>query len=101
MILFSRPPRLVRTSACAGDDQFMTISKDVFANPEPLRKNLKLLRFVVGEEDVLYEADKRLAERLSTLGVKLTFTAVPGMHEYKVWRRGLYDVAPELFRGVD
>jgi len=55
----------------------------------------------VGEEDVLYEADKRLAERLSTLGVKLTFTAVPGMHEYKVWRRGLYDVAPELFRGVD
>ena len=85
----------------AGDDQFMTVSKDVFADPAPLKKNLKLLHFVVGQEDVLYEADKRLADRLSVLGVKLTFTAVPGMHEYKVWRRGLYEIAPELFRGVD
>ncbi len=85
----------------AGDDQFMTVSKDVFANPEPLKTKLKLLHFVVGQEDVLYEADKRLADRLSALGVKLSFTAVPGMHEYKVWRRGLYEVAPELFRGVD
>ena len=84
----------------AGDDQFMDISKDVFANVEPLKKNLKLLHFVVGEEDVLYEADKRLADRLSSLGVKLTFTALPGMHEYKVWRRGLWEVGPELFRGV-
>ena len=84
----------------AGDDQFMEISKDVFANVEPLKKNLKLLHFVVGEEDVLYEADKRLADRLSSLGVKLTFTALPGMHEYKVWRRGLWEVGPELFRGV-
>jgi enterochelin esterase-like enzyme len=82
----------------AGDDQFMDISKDVFANVEPLKKNLKLLHFVVGQEDVLYEADKRLADRLSSLGVKLTFTPVPGMHEYKVWRRGLHEVAQELFR---
>lgn len=52
----------------AGDDQFMTISKDVFADPAPLKKNLKLLHFVVGQEDVLYEADKRLADRLSALG---------------------------------
>ena len=55
---------------------------------------------VVGQEDVLYEADKRLADKLSSLGVKLTFTPVPGMHEYKVWRKGLHDVAPELFVGV-
>ena len=85
----------------AGDDQFMDISKDIFANPEALKKNLKLLHFVVGQEDVLYEADKRLADRLSSLGVKLSFSPVPGMHEYKVWRRGLHDVAPELFRGVN
>jgi len=85
----------------AGDDQFMTISQDVFANPAPLKQNLKLLHFVVGDEDVLYEADKRLADKLSSLGVKLSFTPEPGMHEYKVWRKGLYDVAPELFRGVN
>jgi enterochelin esterase family protein len=84
----------------AGDDQFMDISKDVFANPAPLKTKLRLLHFVVGQEDVLYEADKRLADKLSSLGVKLTFTPVPGMHEYKVWRRGLYEVAPELFQGV-
>ena len=85
----------------AGDDQFMEISKDVFANVEPLKKNLKLLHFVVGEQDVLHEADKRLADRLSSLGVRLTFTPLPGMHEYKVWRRGLWEVGPELFRGVN
>ncbi|HEU0095719.1 MAG TPA: alpha/beta hydrolase-fold protein [Rhizomicrobium sp.] len=84
----------------AGDDQFMDISKDVFANVEPLKKNLRLLHFVVGNQDVLHEADKRLADRLTSLGVKLTFEGVPGMHEYKVWRRGLHDVAPLLFRGV-
>jgi len=82
----------------AGDDQFMDISKDIFANPAPLKANLKLLHFVVGNEDVLHEADKRLADRLTALGVKLTFTGVPGMHEYKVWRRGLWEVGPELFR---
>lgn len=82
----------------AGDDQFMDISKDIFANPEPLKKNLKLLHFVVGNEDVLHEADKRLADKLTALGVKLTFSGVPGMHEYKVWRRGLWEVGPELFR---
>jgi enterochelin esterase family protein len=84
----------------AGDDQFMDISKDVFANVEPLKKNLRMLHFVVGNEDVLHEADKRLAGRLQSLGVKLTFEDVPGMHEYKVWRHGLHDVAPLLFRGV-
>jgi enterochelin esterase-like enzyme len=82
----------------AGDAQFMDISKDVFANVEPLKTNLKLLHFVVGDQDVLYEADKQLADKLSSLGVTLTFTPVPGMHEYKVWRRGLHEVAPELFR---
>ncbi len=81
-----------------GDDQFMEISKDIFANPEPLKKNLKLLHFLVGREDVLYQPDKRLAEKLQSLGVKLTFQALPGMHEYKVWRRGLYETAPLLFR---
>lgn len=81
-----------------GDDQFMKISQDIFANPEPLKKNLKLLHFLVGREDVLYEPDKRLAEKLQSLGVKLTFQALPGMHEYKVWRRGLYESAPLLFR---
>ena len=85
----------------AGDDQFMAVSKDVFADVSPLKRNLKLLHFVVGDQDVLHEADKRLADRLASLGVKLTFTTEPGMHEYKVWRKGLWDVAPELFRGVN
>jgi len=81
-----------------GDDQFVEISRDVYEHPEALKKNLKLLYFVVGEQDVLREADKRLADRLQAQGVKLTFQAVPGMHEYKVWRQGLYDVVPLLFQ---
>ena len=52
---------------------------------------------MVGDQDVLHEADKRLAELLRTRGVKLTFQTVPGMHEYKVWRQGLRYAAPLLF----
>ena len=80
-----------------GDDQFVEISRDVYEHPEALKKNLRLLHFVVGDEDVLHEADRRLAALLTAHGVKLTFQAVPGMHEYKVWRLGLRDVAPLLF----
>jgi enterochelin esterase-like enzyme len=80
-----------------GDDQFVEISRDVYEHPEALNKNLRLLHFVVGDQDVLHQADKRLADLLTAHGVRLTFQAVPGMHEYKVWRRGLYDVAPLLF----
>jgi len=80
-----------------GDDQFVAISRDVTEHPEALKKNLKLLHFVVGDQDVLHEADKRLADLLAAHGVKLTFQTVPGMHEYKVWRQGLHDAAPLLF----
>jgi hypothetical protein len=67
-----------------GGGQFVAISRDVTEYPEVLKKNLKLLHFVVGDQDVLHEADKRLADLLRTRGVKLTFQTVPGMHEYKV-----------------
>jgi len=80
-----------------GDDQFVEVSRDVYEHPEALNKNLRLLHFVVGDQDVLHQADKRLADLLTAHGVRLTFQAVPGMHEYKVWRQGLYDVAPRLF----
>jgi enterochelin esterase family protein len=83
-----------------GDDQFVQISRDVYEHPERLKKNLKLLHFVVGGEDVLHEADKRLADLLAAHGVKLTFQTVPGMHEYKVWRQGLHDAAPLLFQAA-
>ena len=80
-----------------GDDQFVEISRDVYEHPDKLKRNLSLLCFVVGDQDVLHEADKRLADLLTAHGVKLTFLTEPGMHEYKVWRKGLYDVAPLLF----
>lgn len=83
-----------------GDDQFVEVSRDVVEHPEALKKNLKLLHFVVGDQDGLHEADKRLAASLTAHGVKLTFQPVPGMHEYKVWRQGLHDTAPLLFRSV-
>ena len=81
-----------------GDDQFVEISQDVYDHPEALKRSLKLLHFVVGDQDVLHEADQRLAKLLTAHGVKLTFQAVPGMHEYKVWRQGLRDTAPLLFQ---
>jgi enterochelin esterase family protein len=81
-----------------GDDQFVQISRDVYEHPDALKKNPKLLHFVVGGQDVLHEADKRLADLLTAQGVKLTFQTVPGMHEYKVWRQGLHDAAPLLFQ---
>jgi enterochelin esterase-like enzyme len=81
-----------------GDGQFVEITRDVADHPDALKRNLKMLHFVVGEQDVLQEADNRLASLLNAHGIKATFQAVPGMHEYKVWRRGLHDTAPLLFK---
>jgi enterochelin esterase family protein len=81
-----------------GDDQFIGPMKDVYENPGPVKRNLKLLYVTVGAEDVLYEADRRLVERLRAGGVNLTFVPIPGRHQYSVWRRGLRDLAPLLFR---
>ena len=80
-----------------GDDQLSKVLEDVYQHPEPLKKNLKLIYFVAGREDVLHEANWRVADRLRQVGVSVGFEDVPGMHEFRVWRRGLYDLAPLLF----
>lgn len=81
-----------------GDDQLLVALKDVTDNPAPLRKNLKLLYFSVGVDDVLYEPNVRLVNRLRDAGVAASITGVPGRHQRTVWRRALYDVAPKLFK---
>jgi enterochelin esterase-like enzyme len=78
-------------------DQFMGVLADVFASPEPLKKNLRLLWFIVGADDPLKAANEKTANALREKGVTVSFKTTPGVHEWKVWRQGLYEVAPLLF----
>ena len=80
-----------------GDEQFAEMLKDVYPNTQSLNQ-LKLLYITVGDEDVLYEASKRVADRLQARGVKLSFVPVPGRHQMSVWRRGFYDLAQIIFK---
>jgi enterochelin esterase-like enzyme len=71
--------------------------KEVAANPKKVNDQLKLLWVGCGTDDSLFAADQAFSEFLKTHGVKHTFRATEGAHTWQVWRRYLYEVAPQLF----
>ena len=72
-------------------------SHSVAGNPMRFESGGVRLRTDSAWRTAMPAGKRRLAALLTAHGVKLTFQAVPGMHEYKVWRQGLHDVAPRLF----
>jgi enterochelin esterase-like enzyme len=71
--------------------------KEVAENPKKVNDQLKLLWVGCGTADSLFAADQAFSEFLKTSGVKHTFRATEGAHTWQVWRRYLYEVAPQLF----
>ena len=71
--------------------------KEVAANPKKVNDQLKLLWVGCGTDDSLFPADQAFSEFLKTSGVKHTFRRTEGAHTWQVWRRYLYEVAPQLF----
>jgi len=70
----------------------------ILTNPEKYNDALNLLYISIGEQDPSYDYTVRSVEAFREAGVDLEYTSYPGVHEWKVWRKALYDFAPRLFQ---
>lgn len=65
---------------------------------EEINKELDLFWIGYGQQDGGYERGKALHESLKAAGVNHVWVEGPGAHEWQVWRKHLYDIAPRLFQ---
>lgn len=70
-------------------------------NPEEAKKKLKLLFLSCGDEDRLITFSKRTHDYLFENNVPHVFYIEPGVHDFKVWKNGLYMFSQFLFKPVD
>ena len=62
-------------------------------------KSNKLLYFTMGgKEDHAYDNNMESMKLFDAAGIKYQYSESPGGHNYMVWRKNLYDLAPLLFR---
>ncbi|MCF0064546.1 alpha/beta hydrolase-fold protein [Dyadobacter chenwenxiniae] len=74
---------------------------ELMPNPEEAKKKLKLLFISCGDEDRLITFSKRTHDYLFENNVPHIFYIEPGVHDFKVWKNGLYMFSQFLFKPVD
>ncbi len=67
-------------------------------DPEAAKKQLKLLWLSCGASDGLLSFSKRTHEYLEAKGVPHVYYIEPGVHDFKVWKDGLYMFAQLIFK---
>jgi len=72
---------------------------DVLKDSARLNKSLHMLRISCGSDDTLFAANQQFAKLLADHGVKNTFLVESGAHWFRVWRKDLFEIAPQLFNG--
>ena len=65
------------------------------------RKQLKLLFISCGASDNLLSFSKRMHDYLAAKEVPHIYFIEPGVHDFKVWKNGLYMFSQMLFKPVD
>ncbi|TRX28858.1 esterase [Flavobacterium franklandianum] len=70
-------------------------------NPEEAKKKLKLLWISCGDADGLITFSKRTHDYLYKNDVPHVYYIEPGVHDFKVWKNGLYMFSQFLFKPVD
>ena len=70
-------------------------------NPEEAKKKLKLLWISCGDADKLITYSKSTHEYLLKNDVSHVYYIEPGVHDFKVWKNGLYMFSQFLFKLVD
>ncbi|WP_026461530.1 alpha/beta hydrolase-fold protein [Adhaeribacter aquaticus] len=70
-------------------------------NPEEAKKKLKLLWISCGNNDNLITFSKRTHDYLFAKNVPHVYYIEPGVHDFKVWKNGLYMFSQFLFKPVD
>ena len=71
---------------------------DLAANPDHLRKQLKLLWISCGSEDSLITSSQRLHQALKAGNVPHVWQVEPGAHVWPVWKNDLYLISQLLFK---
>lgn len=71
---------------------------DLAANPENLRKQLKLLWVSCGTEDTLFNASQTFHRALKAGNVPHIWHVEPGAHVWPVWKNDLYLLSQLLFK---
>jgi enterochelin esterase-like enzyme len=75
--------------------------EELVPDPEAARKELKLLWISCGASDGLLSFSKRTHEYLEEKNVPHIYYIEPGVHDFKVWKNGLYMFSQLIFKPVD
>ena len=74
--------------------------QELVPNPEETKRKLKLLWISCGDADGLLNFSKRTHEYLLQNNVPHVYYLEPGVHDFKVWKNGLYMFSQFLFKAV-
>ncbi|MDR6562384.1 MULTISPECIES: alpha/beta hydrolase-fold protein [unclassified Arcicella] len=77
------------------------VPQELVPNPEEAKKKLKLLWISCGDNDGLLSFSKRTHDYLYQNDVPHIYYLEPGVHDFKVWKNGLYMYSQFLFKPVD
>lgn len=75
--------------------------EELLPDPEAARQKLKLLWLSCGDDDWLISFSKRTHDYLFEHDVPHVYYVEPGVHDFKVWKNGLYMFSQMLFKPVD
>jgi enterochelin esterase-like enzyme len=75
--------------------------EELVPNPDEARKKLKLLWISCGASDGLISFSKRTHDYLVKNNVPHIYYIEPGVHDFKVWKNGLYMFSQLIFKPVD
>jgi len=75
--------------------------EELMPKPEEAKKKLKLLWISCGDKDNLINFSKRTHDYLLANNVPHVYYIEPGVHDFKVWKNGLYMFSQLLFKPVD
>jgi enterochelin esterase-like enzyme len=67
-------------------------------DPKTVNSKLRLLYLSCGTGDPRYHGQLDLADLLKAHDIRYVWYPTPGVHEWKVWRHALADLAPRLFQ---
>ncbi len=74
---------------------------ELLPNPGDAKKNLKLLFISCGDDDGLVRVSQTTHDYLYEQNVPHIYYLEPGVHDFKVWKSGLYLFGQFLFKSVD
>jgi enterochelin esterase-like enzyme len=75
--------------------------EELAPDPDATKNKLKLLWISCGASDRLITFSKRTHDYLALHNVPHIYYIEPGVHDFKVWKNGLYMFAQLLFKPVD